>query len=134
MVDVKKLVEWLGPEGASVGLERSDLTVAVLRELASSAELSLPKKLGRSKLIAAIIDAHDRKIDRTVNELLAMDQDRLGTYLRDVSPSRRELMRLLAEIDIRPPGKTRGNLLDFVVREISDIGMYQRVAKGDSKR
>lgn len=133
MVNVKQIVEWLGPEGATAGLTGSDLTVAVFRKMAVEANLSLPSKLTRSQLIEAIVDVYDKRITKTIEELVEMNQVMLLEYLQNVQPSRRELLKLLSEIDIRPPGKGSGNLLEFIAREISDIGIYQRVAKGHTK-
>jgi len=132
MVDIKLLLEWLGPDGSLAGLEQSELTVSELREIAESSSLSLPSKFTRSQIIRSIVDANDRRIEKSGDELRDMSYEALREYLGSARPSKRELLRLLADFDVRPPSRGAGNLLDFVAREIGDIGMYQRVAKGHS--
>lgn len=133
MIDVRQLVDWLGPDGAAAGLESSELTVSDLIALAQSTNVSLPSKPTRAQTIAAIVEPFAKRVDRPINELMNMDLESLRAYLQGVRPSRKELLRLLSEVDIRAPGKMKGSLLDFAAREISDIGMYQRVAKGHGR-
>ena len=59
-----------------------------------------------------------------------MNYNDLCNYFRDREVSRTELMKLLSRFDIRPAPSDKVNLIEFAAREISDVGMYQRVAKG----
>ena len=59
-----------------------------------------------------------------------MNCDDLSNYFRNRKVSRTELLKLLSQFDIRPTPGDKANLMDFAAREISDVGMYQRVAKG----
>ena len=129
-INVQKLVEWLGPDGAIAGLERSDITVSELREIAIHHGLAAEKKLKRSDIITDLVNRNFTRIDKTVDELLGMNRDDIRDYFRDRKVSRTELLSLLSQFDIRPMYGDKGNLMDFAAREISGLGMYQRVAKG----
>ncbi len=129
-IDIEKLIEWLGPDGAIAGLEGSDLTVSDLYELASRYSTPVEKKMRRNDIINEIINGKFVRIDRTTEELLAMDYENLKKYLQDRKVSRTELLNLLSQFDIHPGSEAKKNLVDFVAREISDLGMYERVAKG----
>jgi hypothetical protein len=59
-----------------------------------------------------------------------MDPESLRMYFSKLKFSREELLDLLATLDIRPGSVARKNLAEFAAREISDIGMYKRIAKG----
>ncbi len=129
-IEVEKLIEWLGPDGAIAGLEDSKLTVSELFELASHYGLSVEKKMRRSDIINELINWKFVRIDKTTEELLAMGHDDLKRYFENTKVSRTELLNLLSQFDIQPGSEAKKNLLDFVAREISDLGMYERVAKG----
>ena len=129
-IDVEKLIEWLGPDGAIAGLEGSDLTVSDLYELASRYGGAVDKKMRRSDIINELINREFVRIEKSIEELLAMDYGHLKKYFGDKKVSRTELLKLLSEFDIRPGSEAKKNLVEFVAREISDLGMYERVAKG----
>lgn len=129
-IDVEKLIEWLGPDGAIAGLEGSGLTISDLYELASHYSLHVETKMKRSDIIIELINRNFVRIDKTIEELLAMNYEHLKKYLKDKKISRTELLNLLSQFDIHPRSEAKKNLLDFVAREISDLGMYERVAKG----
>jgi len=59
-----------------------------------------------------------------------MSRDELCDYFRNRKVSRTELLKLLSQFDILPASSDRVSIADFAAREISDVGMYQRVAKG----
>lgn len=134
MIEIDKLIEWLGPDGAIVGLEESNLTVSELFELASHHGLAVEKKMRRSDIINELVNRNFVTVDKATEELLAMDHERLKKYLVQKRTSRTELLSLLSQFDIQPGSEARKTLLDFVAREISDLGMYQRVAKGKQRR
>ena len=129
-VNVEKLIEWLGPDGAIAGLEHSNITVSELYELGIRCGLALEKKTRRGDIIVDLVHSNSVRIDKTTDQLLAMNRDELNNYFETRKVSRTELLKLLAQFDIRPAGSDRVNLADFAAREISDVGMYQRVAKG----
>ena len=130
VTDVGKLIAWLGPEGAIAGLEASNLTVSELFELASPHSSNVDKKMKRNEVINELINQKNVRIGKHMDELLAMDQISLKKYFEEQKVSRTELLNLLSKIDIRPGSNDKKNLTNFAAREISDLGMYQRVAKG----
>ena len=77
-----------------------------------------------------LVNRNSVRIDKTTDELLAMNCDDLSNYLKSRKVSRTEILKLLSQFDIRPASSEKTNLLEFAAREISDVGMYQRVAKG----
>ena len=129
-IDVEKLIEWLGREGAIAGLEGSDITVPELYDIAVHCGLTVEKKMRRSDIIIDLVNRDVVRIDKTIEDILAMNHNVLREYLKDRKVSRTELLHLLSKLDIRPGREANTNLVDFVAREISDLGMYQRVAKG----
>lgn len=129
-INVEKLIEWLGPDGAIAGLEGSNLTVLELYEMAARHGFTMERRTKRCDIIIDLVNRNSIKIDKTTDELLAMNCDDLGDYLKNRKVSRTELLKLLSQFDIRPASGDKVNLVDFAAREISDVGMYQRVAKG----
>ena len=61
---------------------------------------------------------------------MTMDADALKAYFLSIKASKKEILDLLESLDIRPGSVARNNLTEFAAREISDIGMYRRVAQG----
>ena len=129
-INIEKLVEWLGPDGAIAGLERSNITVSELYEVAVRCGLAVEKRTKRGDIIVDLVHRNSIRIDKTTDELLTMNRDDLSSYFRSRKVSRTELLKLLSQFDIRPDPSDKVNLVDFAAREISDVGMYQRVAKG----
>ncbi len=131
---IEKLVEWLGSDGAIAGLESSDVTVSELCEMAARRGLSLEKRARRGDIIVDLVHRIPVRIDRTTDELLKMSRDDLGSYFRSRKVSRTELVDLLSQFDIRSSPGDRVSLVDLAAREISDVGMYQRVAMGGQRK
>ena len=129
-ISIEKLIEWLGRDGAIAGLEESNLTVPELYEIAIHYGLTVEKKVKRSDIVIDLVNRDVVRIDKTTDELLAMRQDDLRAYFREKKVSRTELLKLVSQFEIRIGQKANTNLMDFVAREISDFGMYQRVARG----
>ena len=129
-VNVEKLIEWLGPDGAIAGLEQSDITVPELYEMAIRNGAAVERKTRRADIIVDLVNRNSTRVEKTVDELLAMSREDLCNYFRSRKVSRTELLKLLLQFDICPSPRDRANLMDFAAREISDVGMYQRVAKG----
>ena len=129
-INIEKLVEWLGPDGAIAGLEGSNVTVSELYEMAVRCGFAVEKRTKRGDIIVDLVHRNSIRIDKTTDELLTMNRDDLSSYFRSKKVSRTELLKLLSQFDIRPAPSDKVNLVDFAAREISDVGMYQRVAKG----
>jgi hypothetical protein len=133
-VNVDALIEWLGPEGAKAGLHNSKLTLKDLVQLARSRNLLLSAKPTREETINELVYTEATRIDKKPEELLLMDANALLGYLKERKPSRREITNLLNQFGIQPSSEARKSLLTFAAREISEIGMYQRVAHGVRSR
>ena len=129
-INIEKLVEWLGPDGAIAGLEGSNVTVSELCEMAKRCGLALEKKTKRGDISVDLVHGNSTRIDKTIDELLKMNRDDLSSYFRSRKVSRTELLKLLSQFDIRPTPGDKVSLVEFAAREISDVGMFQRVAKG----
>jgi hypothetical protein len=132
MIDLEKLIEWLGVEGAIAGLDASDLTSAEINELMPDAKFSGHSKLKRRDLIKALVERKRLDLNKKPEELMAMDADALKAYFMSIKASKKEILDLLESMDIRPGSVARNNLTEFAAREISDIGMYRRVAQGSN--
>jgi len=134
MIRLEDLVNWLGPEGAIAGLEKSDLTIEELSELASTRGIAHPAKSRRSDLIKDLVRHVRGSVIKDPEELMQMDADSLKIYFHNIKASRSEILELLLALDIRPGSAARRNLADFAAKEISDIGMYKRVAKSGQRK
>ena len=130
MIDLEKLIEWLGVEGAIAGLDGSDLTAAELGELMPASKPPGHSKLKRRDLIKALVEQKRLDLRKNPEELMTMDADALKAYFLSIKASKKEILDLLESLDIRPGSVARNNLTEFAAREISDIGMYRRVAQG----
>jgi len=131
MIDIQELISYLGVDGAKAGLDKSEMTNS---ELIDSFSELLPKnsgKLKRIEIIEEIISATRRKNQKSVDELMEMTKEDLLLYFTSQKYSRKEIMNLLDLCEIRPGSAARKNLTEFAVSEISEIGMYRRVAKGN---
>ncbi|MCL0352104.1 hypothetical protein, partial [Klebsiella pneumoniae] len=94
----------------------------------------LPKnssKLKRCEIIEQVVLASRKKTHNSVEELMEMSKEELSSYFHDQKYSRKELLDLLYTLEIRPGSSAKKNLTEFTISEISEIGMYKRVAKGN---
>ena len=128
MDNIKLLVEWLGEDGAQVGLDKSTLTVAELRNLLKEMGKEVPSKARRRDIISEIIFGATKRIDAPIEELLAMNADMLLSYFEEKRPSRTELLKLLGELDFHPGSEAQKSLYKYAARQIAETGMFQRVA------
>lgn len=129
-IDLEKLIVWLGVEGAIAGLDGSDLTAAELSELMPESKLPGHAKMKRRDLIRALVERKRLDLTKKPEELMEMDAEALKAYFLSIKASKKEILDLLESLDIRPGSVARNNLTEFAAREISDIGMYRRVAQG----
>ena len=129
-INIDKLVDWLGPDGAIAGLEGSNITVSELCDIAIHLGLNVDKRMKRIEIIIDIVNQNSIRIEKTEEELLNMSREDIRNYFVIRKVSREELLKLLLQFDIRPARGDMANLMDFAAREISDVGMYQRIARG----
>lgn len=127
-LDVRRLVRWLGPQGARAGLQQSKIcTVALLQQIAQ--ELGIEAKgANRAHLIDDIVRVANKRIDKTLKDLLLLPEQELADYFRRVGATRDELIDLLKELDISPRNEGIGGLVDFTAREVSETARYMRIA------
>lgn len=133
-LDIALLIDWLGPIGAVSGLEKSHLTNAELMAMARNLGLPTDAKPGRKQLSVELVMHSARRIDRPDDFLLAMSPTELKRYISEKLVSNTEITELLTRLGIAPTRKVRGRLVDFAAREIGDLGMYQRVARGSDQQ
>lgn len=126
--ELRMLIDLLGEAGASAGLEKGAVTVSDLRELADGLALKLPAKANRRDLVLAIVTKASQRIDRSVQELLAMSGPDLIEYFETVRPSKAELLAILGELDFHPGSEAQKGLYKYAARQIAETGMFQRVA------
>lgn len=132
--NLRALVEWLGEAGARAGLERGQLTVGDLRELAASMNIALPSKASRSELVDAVLVKASQRIDRSIQQLLSMDSGDLLSYFEEVRPSKAELLSVLNELDFHPGSEAQKSLYKYAAIQISETGMFQRVASDKNQQ
>ena len=133
-VNIGQLTEWLGPEGGVAGLDKSRLTNAELMQLARINGIEVGPKTPRRQLVIELVMSPIKRVDRKPDQLLEMSKAELQRYFSDRMVSSRELKAILESMGIAPTGKLRAKLSDFAANEISDLGMFQRVAKGHAGR
>ncbi len=129
--NVARMIEWVGPEGTVAGLDRGQLTNSELMMLARESGILMDKKTARRQMAIEIVMSSEKRITVPSEKLLEMSKDELQRYFSDHMVSSKEIMALLEDLEIAPKGKVR-KLSEFAANEISDLGMYQRVAKGKS--
>jgi hypothetical protein len=132
-INLESLIDWLGAEGAVAGLDRGHHTNAELMIIARNNGIIVDSKTARRQIAIEIIMSRIQRIDRNDDELLEMSKDELVRYFTDRMVSRSEIKSLLDKLQISPRGKVRSKFVDFASNEISDLGMYQRVAKGHGR-
>jgi hypothetical protein len=130
MIDTRRLVEWLGPEGARSGLRDSHLPLRNLIDLAKARGLPLPPKPTRDEVANELAYENLSKIDKTVDQLMEMPPRDLLEYLEKMKPTVHEILGILQQLGIRAGSEDRKHLVRFAAREISDTGMYQRISRG----
>lgn len=127
------LRDWLGPEGAMAGLEKSDITNADLMFLARACKVEVSNKSPRRQLVIDLVMGPVNRVLKPIDELLAMSRDEIKRYLSEQFVSTKELTKLLEEMGIEPRTRGKARLLDFAASEISDLGAYQRIARGNER-
>jgi hypothetical protein len=134
-IDLKQLVRWLGADGARAGLLQSKrLTTDVLRQLATSLDVKLPEKGTRQQLIDEIVKVAARRIDKPIHELLEMDERTLIDYFERIEVESAELLEILKQLDVSPHRESRRSLLEFAARELSETGLFMRIAGTQSEQ
>jgi hypothetical protein len=131
--DLDNLIEWLGPDGVKAGLLASELSLKDLVDLARQRKLPLSPKPTREEVSNELAFATVKKIEPSVEKLLTMDQVEIANYLKKTKPSRSEVIGILIGLGIQVGSEANKSLYAFAAREVSDMGMYQRVARGKNR-
>lgn len=135
-IDVRRLVRWLGMDGARAGLLQSRrITLDSLRKMAEPLGLNFPEKATRQQVIDELLKVASRRIDKSIDELFSMDQDALLAYFERVEVEPAELLDILRELNLSPRREGRRSLLEFAARELSETGRFMRIAgKSDNSK
>lgn len=131
MIDIFQLVTWLGADGAKAGLEKSELTIAELIESFSDILPKTTSKMKRAEIIDFVVDVARKKNQKSIDELFDMSTAELQEYFIGQRFSRKDLLDILYQLEINPGSAAKKNLTNFTIDEISAIGMYKRIAKGN---
>lgn len=131
---VAEMIDFLGPEGAKQGLMFSLLTNDDLKALLGPASSSIGSRATREELCNEIAYLGRDKIEYSKDKLLAMSSQEILEHLRKSKPTFAELERILKEIGVRVSSESRRDFYKFFAQEIGDMGMFERVAKGSSKK
>jgi len=132
--DIRQLVRWLGSDGARAGLLQSKvMTVESLQKVAQSLGIRLPAKTNRNAIVDEIVRIANRKIEKSLDELLAMDQEQLVEYFERVNVEAPELLDILKQLDLSPQKEGRRRLIELAAKEISETGRFQRIAGKSTK-
>jgi hypothetical protein len=129
-LDLETLIDWLGPAGAKAGLLESPISLKELIDLAKKRKLPLSPKPTREEVSNELVFANVKKIELSAERFLSMDQAEIVKYLKQVKPSRSEVIGMLESLGVHVGSEASKSLYAFVAREVSDMGMYQRVARG----
>ena len=132
--NIKTLIEWLGLDGARAGLQYSHYSVGERRNMAEAHGVRISARTRRSEIVDQLMLFADQKIDKTIDEMLAMSSDDLLAYFDRTRPSRTEMLRLLEKLDFHPGSEAQKGLYKYAARQISETGMFQRVAKPSGTR
>jgi hypothetical protein len=97
VIDIARLVDWLGPEGARSGLRDSDIPQKELVELARARQLLLSPKPTREEVANELAYCGIHKIDKSSGEMMSMSSAALQEYLDRKKPTTTEVMGLLVD-------------------------------------
>ena len=130
--DVRKLVSLVGRSGAIHALVGSTrITVAELRKLGSSLGLTVSRET-KTKAAECIVRHVDKRISKSLDELEALTQHELYTYLSSTDCDVEEIKDLLTRARVPIQGKmSRADLLEFAAAQISSLGMFKRISSSD---
>ena len=134
-IDVRLLVHWVGSEGAKAALITSRrCSVKVLRTIAERLGCVLSREMNRLQLITEIVDVANKRIDKPLDALFQMSHNELVDYFSRIEVETKELLELLKELDVSPHRDGLRNLIEFAAQQISDTGIYMRIAAPSSRK
>jgi hypothetical protein len=105
------------------------ISLDALRRLAQAANLPIAKKASRIDVIDALLRPPSTRITRSVEDLATHSENEIADYLQQTECTKGELMLFLDAADIPyEGGRSRSQLIADAAREISRIGLYQRIS------
>jgi len=104
------------------------MTVDALRKVAHSLGVKVAEKATRNTIVDELIRVANRRIDKPMDELMAMDREQLVRYFESVDAEPPELLDILRQLDLSPRKESRRGLIELAAREISETGRFQRIA------
>lgn len=127
--DVTKLVSLVGRSGTVHALVGSRMVkIEDLRTLAKSLDLTLTRA-SKKELASKIVRRVDRRITKPLDELEAMNQEELLSYLKATNCDAEDLKELLKKADLPIQSKmSHRELLMFAAIQISSLGMFKRIS------
>lgn len=131
MIDIKELIALLGVDGTKAGLDKSDMTNGELIERFGHFLPKNASKLKRVDIIDEIITNSRKETQKSIEELLQLSKEDLKEYFYSQKFERKELLDILGQLEISPGSNAKRNLTEFTISEVSDIGMFRRIAKGN---
>lgn len=128
--DVRALVMIVGRRGAQAALSNSDqIRAEDLLVAADNLGIGLPKRTPKAELASAIIKHLDRRISKSLDELKQLSVSEIINYFQAVDADSEEIIELLQSIDIKNRARSRKDLLEFAANQISNLGIFERLAK-----
>ena len=133
--DIKKIIDVVGREGAVFALEKSKkLNTEDLFDIARSIGLNPKSKDSKKNLSTQIIQAVDKRIDKSLDELKAMSKEDLIQYFDNSQCHQDELIEILQDIDLKARVKTRKALVEFAAIQISSLGIFERLSNHEVEK
>jgi hypothetical protein len=132
-INIEKLIQWLGAEGARAGLRHSKrLTLNELYKIAEANYVPYKTRTTRNQLIDLMILQFDKRIDKSFDELTSMNSADMSEYLDRTGCSREEIVNLLTinEIPFKK-SDSRASLIRHSADQISGLGIFKRIAKNN---
>lgn len=129
-VDIEKLINWLGSEGARAGLRNSKrLTLNELYKIAEANNIFFKARTTRNQLIDLMILEFDKRIDKSFDELTSMNSADLAEYLDRTGCSKEEIVNLLITNEIPfKKSDSRASLIRHSADQISALGIFKRIS------
>jgi len=133
LIEIKRVVQLLGPEGAAAGLNASGISDEMLAELASKANVSVSREgeFARSEAIAVLVKSFAKADLKPIEDLMQMSFEQLVDYFDSTKVSNSELLKLMKQLDFRVGAGDKRHLKKFVARQISETALFARVATRD---
>lgn len=128
--DLLALIDLVGDQGARAALRASKVIgIDTLRRIAEQRGHALPKRATRADLIDLLVGLGEARITRSIDDLSTRSEEEIARFFADSGCSRGELVLYLNAAGIPHDGsRSKTQLIADAAREISRIGVYQRIS------